>query len=141
MLSQSFASGHSDYSSDYFLGFWPLDQNSAGVITEKSILVGNTKTIIFYNLAIFLSTVNMVKYKTWSHSQFQGQETKFSSVFLKDVSFHLGKNPDLFRTYNFGKKDFGTNFQYFQDMIYLTLVNKKFTLKLTAVYNVAHYCQ
>ena len=62
-------------------------------------------TITVCNLAIFLSTVNMVKYETWSHGQIQGQETKFASVFRKDVSFRLGKKSRvLFRTYNFGKK-------------------------------------
>lgn len=97
------------------LGFWSLGQNSAGEITEKSVLIRSTMTITFYNLAIFLSTVNMVKYKTWSHGQFQGQETKFSSVFLKNVSFHLGKNPEFcFERTILGKKTLGPIFSTFR---------------------------
>lgn len=83
----------------------------------------------------------MFKYGTWSYGQFQGQE--------KDVSFCLGENPGFCFERTILGKDFRTSFQHFQGMITLTLANKKFivtlsnnlkstTLKLTAVYNVAH---
>jgi len=69
-------------------GGYPLnsDDNLCGALSTDDMKLLNVDCNHMNGFICESFEVNMFKYGTWSYGQFQGQETRFSSVFQKDIT-------------------------------------------------------